>query len=615
MKLLESDERKVPMRYLENCLHKTMFVIIIGILCMILCGTFVGMFAEANSNAGGVSMDAVLQNDNIVVSVTPEVKANKVRNGNNGNTMNKTQIWGNYGRGWFLIKDYGNYKGKKNSGNQQFIWDLKSLDTKNESYWGQSSYRFTNEDTDMFKIYVRHKKNYSQHGKKSVVDLYKTFYLGSPKQDVQLITDREKEEYALASYDFPVVARQNNKVELYLSAAGVPDGYDVKIKGDNYTQHATKKTDEVFEWVPEESGTFYIIVYDSQSQVVLKRKVYVNSLNNEYLQLGDLTINNKNNIVCVMLEVEDTRPTGFNENIGESLRFVISEPHVWSKTIKDYGDTITYNSESGTYEINEEHEGFKFGSGNYSVGASIKTPHSIETDDRIAKSYRQSVVDNVYFEVDWECINGKPRKDGSYSLKQKSPLQFHFQVKEPQENYEYAFLLHDARGKRLVKAYSQSTGFSWSPADPGEYTIYARARLKQRMGTLPNSYEKELAIPIRIAHPAQDVTLERVRINGNEWRIDNGQATLVAGDGSIPSHTLNVIEVGAETKGNMEKNHLMYKVYGANKGYKSSLNDYTFSNHIPFYPKSTGEYSLVVMVKDSISGSHEDRCEILVNVK
>jgi len=41
-----------------------------------------------------------LQNDNIVVRVKPESKVNQ------GNTMVKTQIWGDYGRGWFLIKDY-----------------------------------------------------------------------------------------------------------------------------------------------------------------------------------------------------------------------------------------------------------------------------------------------------------------------------------------------------------------------------------------------------------------------------------------------------------------------------------------------------------------------------
>lgn len=241
----------------------------------------------------------------------------------------------------------------------------------------------------------------------------------------------------------------------------------------------------------------------------------------------------------------------------------------------------------------------------------------VEPDDVIRKSYKQSGVDIVDFKVGWSCVNGKPDKDGSYSLKSKEPLLFNFQVKEHKEQYEYAFFLQDARGKRLVKNYSQSTNFSWSPADSGEYIVFARIRHKQKLGTLPNSYEKEVSIPIRIVDTNMSVNIQKVRLNGNEWIIDNGQVAISVGGKVIQSHTLNVIEVEAikTGDGNKEADHLMYKVYAEGKGYTYPLTPYTFSNIIPIYPKSSGEYHLIVMVKDSLSGSQEDQCEILINVK
>jgi len=598
------------MSFLKNNWNKTTTVMMIGILSLIINCAFITISGNENSAVVNVSIDVFLQNDNIVVSVKPETKVNQ------GNTMVKTQIWGDYGRGWFLIKDY-----KSNTEKQRFVWNLKSLDNKNESYHRVS------DSGDMFKIYVRYKKNFSsEDNKDNTVELYKTFYLGSPMQDVQLTTNQEKEEFAPVSYDFPVVVCQGSNVELYLNAAGDLETYKVKIVGDNYTKQVKEKADiinskneqRVFEWTPEESGTFNIAVYDSKSEIVLKRKVYVKSKNEEYLQLEDLSISNVNNVVYVRLEVKDTNPSGFdNSKINESLKFTISEPYVWTKTIKDYGDGVAYNSEYKAYEINEDQDGFELGSGTYSITSYIKTPHSIEPDDVIRKSYRQSGADIVDFKVNWSCANGKPDKDGSYSLKHKEPLLFNFQVKEHKEQYEYAFFLQDARGKRLVKNYSQSTNFSWSPADSGEYIVFARIRQKQKVGTLPNSYEKEVSIPIRILNTNMSINIQKVMLNGNEWIIDNGQAAISVEGKIIQSHTLNVIEVEAIKKGggNKEAGNLMYKVYAEGKGYIYPLTPYTFSNIIPIYLKSSGEYRLIIMVKDSLSGSQEDQCEILINVK
>jgi len=604
------------MSFLKNHWNKTTAVIMIGMLGLIICCAFMTISGNENSAAVSISLDASLQNDNIVVSVKPESK------GNQDNTMIKTQIWGDYGRGWFLIKDYNS-----NTEKQEFVWNLKSLDNGNEGYHKVSdsgSYRYTEEDNDMFKIYVRYKKVFSSiDSKENMVELYKTFYLGSPMQDIQLTTNQEKEAFAPVSYDFPVVVCQGSKVELYLNSTGNLKNYGVKITGDDYIKPVKLKSSNkdavnkqiVFEWIPEESGAFNIAVYDPESKVVLERKVYVKSQNEEYLQIGDLSISNENNIVYVRLKVDDSRPSGFNNSkINESLKVIISEPYVWSKTIKDYGDNVAYNSDYGTYEVNEKQDGFQLGTGTYSISSYIKTPHSIEPDDVIRRSFRQSATDIFDFEVDWRCTNGKPDKDGGYSLNPTEPLLFNFKVKEQQEQCEYAFFLEDARGKKLVKDYSQNTEFSWSPADSGEYTIFARIRQREKTGTLPNSYEKEVSIPIRIINNNISVNIEKVRMNGNEWIIENDKASIAVVGNSIQSHTLNIIEVEAVKKGE-DKSHLMYKVYAEGKGYTYPLTPYTFSNIIPIYPKSSGEYHLIVMVKDSLSGSQEDQCEILINVK
>jgi len=108
-------------------------------------------------------------------------------------------------------------------------------------------------------------------------------------------------------------------------------------------------------------------------------------------------------------------------------------------------------------------------------------------------------------------------------------------------------------------------------------------------------------------------------VGENEWNVINGCAEPARPITPIKAHTLNIINIEAEKKQGNEaksgKDNLMYKVYAENKGYMYSLGNYTFSNIIPFYPKSTGQYRLIVMVKDVQSGAEEDRCEILIDVE
>ncbi|WHH57516.1 hypothetical protein [Petroclostridium sp. X23] len=578
-------------------------------------GSITPSYAKESSSNSIVSISASFDeenNDNIIVRA--DLNAGCPWMEKVANTMNRTQIWGDYGKGWFLIKDYEiSFSGNK------FVWDLKSMDDRNESEVLRS---YAAGNTDRLKLYVRYKRVLNDE----IIELYKTFYLGNIKQDVQLTTNHEEQKYAPISYDFPIVAKQGSNIELYLDAITHPEEqYTVKIVGDNNYEETVEekgsKNKKAFKWSPEKSGTFYIAVYDSKSQMILKRKVYVKSQDNKYLQLDDLSVQNENDTVSVRLSVAGTRPKDFDGDIKKSLQVVISEPYVWSRTIKDYNnDGIVYNEVYGAYELQEGRDGFSFGSGIYRIYAAIKPDYSIEPEDKISVHYKKSGLENINFKVKYDA-NRQPDGDGRYLFNSCEPLKFNFYVEEEQEGCEYAFFLEDARGKRRVKDYSPGTEFTWHPADPGEYKIYARIRQAGSEGNiLQNSYEKEVCIPIRIGDLDKYINIRNVKIGGEKWTIQNGKVTNAPNNNQISARELNVVEIDAEREGPIfgvpiKWNRLMYKVCVVAKEHYYQVSPYTFSNYIPIYPKNTGEYRMIVMVKDSTSGSYEDYCEIKLNAK
>lgn len=584
--------------------------IIISILSCGLC--FVLLLLGFNINVSGnpASVNAASKEVHIDAYLDDKAERIIVKADAKGNVMNDIQIWGDYGKGWFLIKNYN-----ENTKDNKFVWDLKTLASSNESYWEKNQFG----DTDLFKIYVRYKPENGDNA----AEFYKRFYLGEiKKQDVQLTTNAELKEYAPVSHDFPVVVTCGDEVELHLETNENPNQYSVKIIGDGYEVvfDEPKEGGYVYKWTPKETGTFYISVFDSNKKLVLQRKVHVNSINNQYLQLDNLSIQTENDIVYVRLKVADTRPEDFSEDedIGKQLKFVISEPQVWSKTIKNYGDLVRYDKESETYEINEEDDSFSFGSGNYYITASIKSRYSIEPDDIIGKTYSKNTINADKFNISFIVNNGNKDGNGYYKLSnnEKKPLEFIFTADGGQDGCEYAFFLLDARGKRIVKDYSTEKSFSWIPTDPGKYRIYARIRKIGTNTNLPNSYEKEVYTEIWIRNnDSKPIQINEVEINGNVWKLEDGRVKQVEDGESIKARALNVININAAPiQGNASQNSLMYKVVYSMKGYSSAISPYTFSNHIPFYFKSSGECLLIILVKDSISGSWEVYWKIPINI-
>ncbi|KYH34716.1 hypothetical protein CLTEP_13130 [Clostridium tepidiprofundi DSM 19306] len=436
--------------------------------------------------------------------------------------------------------------------------------------------------------------------------------------------------------DSPVVAYQNVPFLIFTIKNDSSLIHAIRIVGYNDTalNENIDRLDlclldrNVWIWTPKRSGIFNIVAYDSYDKPIAKRKVYVNSENNKYLQLDALKIWNDDNNTHVAAKIAKSKPCGFDENENKIMKFTISEPHVWSKTIKNYGDVVrksTNNKYKNYYEINEKNDNFKFNYGNYLVGVTIKSKYSIEYEDAKCLHYNKSSYSNLKLNIIMDTTNTKEDSKGKYPTNSKFTFTANIGEKNitDKNDIEYAFLLWDARGKKLIKQYrslakdNEANKLNWTPADPGKYIIYARVRRRSINNNLPNSYEAEVAYPIEIFDSrVGKINIEKISIdNMNVQDIINNKE-------AITSHEMHYLKIKADyvntkcnNNGIKANQRLMYKVYAIHDGYWQMLSSYSKINKIPFYPKSYGEYKIIVLVKDSLSGAGEVRKEFNINVK
>lgn len=439
--------------------------------------------------------------------------------------------------------------------------------------------------------------------------------------------------------DSPVVAYQNIPFLIFTIKNDYSSIHEIKIVGDNdivlnenidkFGLHLLYKNAWI--WIPKRSGIFDIVAYDSYDKPIAKRKVYVNSENNEYLQLDDLKIWSDDNNTYVGAKIATSKPCGFDENENKIMKFTIGEPHVWSKTIKNYGDVIrkaSNNKYKNYYEINEKNNNFKFNYGDYLVGVAIKSKYSIEYEDAKCLHYNKSSYGNLKLNIIMDT-NTKKDSKGKYPTNSKFTFTANISGKNVTDktDIEYAFLLWDARGKKLIKQYrsldedNEANKLNWTPADPGKYIIYARIRRRSIKNNLPNSYEAEVAYPIEIFdNRVGKINIENISIdNMNVQAIINNKE-------AITSHEMHYLKIKADydndyantkcnNNGIKANQRLMYKAYAIHDGCWQMLSPYSEINKIPFYPNSYGEYKIIVLVKDSLSGSEEARKEFNINVK
>lgn len=656
-----------------------------------------GFFYDSHMN-GDISIELSGNKDKVSVRVK--------YNSSYKDMSSAIQIWGSYGSEWVLIKDFGtqkpqgiaadaSLKPKPTKPDYIYDWDLKAIDTKNESYYNNRLQGNTGE----YKVYVKYKDKPNQN---KYQEKFKTFYLsenlknqasiitsfdmgngmwnGWYNQNKNLLLNLENEISAsnnknktqlnfnknildfiknpieeVVKYSiYPTVANQNCPFLIFTDTENSGGDYVVSIKGDNGYNEIPKDISwtvgrNLWLWVPKDSGIFNIVVKNNTTEITTTRKVYVNSWNDQYLQLENLaTWTEESGETSVGAKIATGRPTGFNTDEDKAMKFVISEPYVWSKTIKNYGQHVEKSSAgdySGYYYINENTEEFEFKSGYYGVAAYIKGKNSIEFEDGIAKDVdlRDETLKKLMSNIK---ITANPNVEPTSTFEKHQRFTFTIEVDENEipkgVELEYSFLVWDARGKKMIQKYSREKTFAWKPADSGEYVVYGRVRqVTDETDKLPNSYEKEMAIPVKIIDDeVSNVTITKAKIDNKE--IGNkGNPSII--NKSVANHQMHYIDITAkysdekllnevasqeDSKGKDKdkdkcppvvtpttiKDRLMYKAYATHDGVFMALNDYSPNNILPFYPKSKGEYKILVLVKDSLSGSEEVREEYIINV-
>lgn len=287
---------------------------------------------------------------------------------------------------------------------------------------------------------------------------------------------KNSDPYFTLSLSPPAVAIVGKPVKISIFPLDLFDNCKMKIEGSNGYSELLQKGKNTFpfkdgtskdvdfhasnypwvsywEWTPDQVGIFNIVVY-WKNILKVSRKVYVNSdegsSDKGYFQLGDLkiSIDPITTSTAISASITDI-PSTHDKNPGR-IKFVIGEPFVWSKTIKE--SALGNAPLNTTYSISEKDDGFKFNQGIYNIEAFVKGIHSIEYEDVKAVNYKKNGLDNIKIELDNEEL-----------IKNKH-YRFTAKVSGVDEsvgkNLLYAFILWDQRGWRVVQDYSKKVSMT-----------------------------------------------------------------------------------------------------------------------------------------------------------
>ncbi|SKA93903.1 hypothetical protein SAMN05443428_11512 [Caloramator quimbayensis] len=442
------------------------------------------------------------------------------------------------------------------------------------------------------------------------------------KSSVQITTDMDKTLSNYLTYssilNFPVTVLNPKEANIYVTPAD--KNYTVKIIGDNgYERTAIKSSDkdgERYCWLPDKVGIFKIVVMKG-NDVLSQRKVYVNNVNNKYLQLEYIQVDTQNpSNIAIKTKVSDLPNIEDKLYKNKIFKFVVGEKDMWYKTIKNYGDIVQEEksrcNNKSIYKVDENEGNFKFNSGIYHVGVFAKSPSSIEYEDTKFTFYKKQGLNNISLKIEATPVEGELNK-----------YKFKILVTSPEtldtSNLEYAFLLWDEHGMTKLRDYSENNELEapFKAYGAGRYVIYGRVRQKPSSPeqNLPNSYEAEASYVLDIKSQ-NNVEIKDAKITVCEAKNglgNNGYIYHELKNGKVKSHEMNYIIITAQSNNNAT---LYYKAYVSHDNYFYSLCDYTTNNIIPFYPKKdSGEYKITVLVKDAYSNSDNDRKVLSVSVE
>lgn len=446
---------------------------------------------------------------------------------------------------------------------------------------------------------------------------------------------QDSDPYFTLSLNLPAVTIVGKPVKIGINLFDLFGYCEMKIEGSNgYTEFLEKKYsglenpdshasnclwDSYWEWTPDQVGIFNIVVYYNNTFAV-SRKVYVNSdeesSDKGYLQLGNLKISTDPITTSTGISASITDiPSTHSKNPGQ-IKFVIGEPLIWSKTIQE--SALGNDPLNTTYSISEEDDGFKFNQGIYNIETSVKGIHSIEYEDAKAVNYKKNGLGNIKLTLDVKS-HGKNQNYYTFTAKVAGI------DKSIKNNLLYAFILWDQSGWRVVQDYSKENTYDFTSEclcmPQGKYRIYARVKQSpDSSNNLPNSYEAETSKELNIEGCHDNIKINNIKIDAYEAvdekqsnkdirDIDTGYKKHTCKKGFAVSHEMNIIKVTASQSLELE-----YKAYAIHDGYCYPLCDYTCSNWIPFYPKSSGKYKLIILAKKTSSGSEDARKEYDITV-
>ncbi len=563
------------------------------------------------------------------------------------------QIWGKNNNNHFLIKDYGDTLPGCCS-IRTFDWNITDIpDAINERNIVKSYDR----DFDNIGIYIRIKKNMCDG---SDLTYYENFSLVEKDEfnGVNLITSFDCDNLLLnlnklllskANYNtqFPAVAIQDEsfKMRLIKNSDERNKYYKVFIKGWNggsEYQEELSNCCNIYTWIPPYDGVFNIVVEDLKGKPVIVRKVFVrkeNNNNGDYLSIDNVVIDKLGENIEIKVATKNFDQDNSINNSQLAVR--VGEESVWSKTVKGYSDTIMDANEN-IITVSEEKNKFELSKGQYVIDTLVKKRFSVEYEDAVRSYYSDDNFEGIFNVTATNDSEEKIANSNDFELGETytfriSPNSNRLAEKNLTNdnlgNLEFAFLIWDARGKRVIYEYDEGDSgnkleksFTYTFRDPGEYKVYLRARLKNTdeegqteyrpndgKWILPNSFMDEVSMEVNIPMKDRNIEISRVDITS----FNKGTCTLFEQDENhdefrINAHSKNIINISAAYENDDNSNRLMYKVYAIHDGIWECLTQYTVSNEIQFYPRSTGEYKLLILVKDSVSGSEQDRLELNV---
>lgn len=554
----------------------------------------------------------------------------------------KFQVWLNYNTSPIIIKPY-DAKTNYNRSENYFQWttNIKNI---NDNLISPKNFK-------TFSIYVKYKY--------STKSFSKTFFcIDNEIRDFNLFTSNDipdlssqsiiEEDWVhdylqvqkkykftdeiLKKSHFPAVA-QVGKTFYMLVFLNSDEECSIEIKGDNnysYKLNDLKSNVKGYvQWIPDKTGNFKIIVTKKLKNynIILEKKLYVNSSDGKYAQITNLDTNQSSKSVTATLSENFPK-----DNDKVQMRFTVSDPGVWTRTIKDYGQNYYGKKESVSISEGEKYftrdktyqesnnDQLYFHNGNYKVTSYIKYPNSIEYDD--AKATIVNFQNCTKFKPMYLDLKYKKNKN-EYSFTATAYEDSTHKIKyNSNSDLEYAFILRDCNGDKLVRNYESDNTWTWKLSEPlalGNYSVYVKARFKadnpnnnynnnihdENPLELPNSYEAIASIPIKNSRNPKNININYVLLN-NQLAFYNDRSCNL----SINDHTLYTIDVQPTN----EKNTNLYKVYSVHQGVMRLLQGYSPNNLIPFYPQSEGNYKLIVLVKDVSSGAQETKKEIDLTV-